>query len=419
MVRKKVAIACQGGGTHAAFTWGVLTRVLEVKRDWDASAANGQTFDIAAISGTSAGALCALATWYGLVPNTADPGCGTIDKAIERLNFLWTTFAASTPVEKYHNAAVAKLLALKERGAPFPESSPYEIYGDLAMTGLSLLGARQQYLAFPALLDAICPHFQHVDWPKVAAADHRILAGAIEIYSGNFEVFDSDKTLEDLGLRPPHREHDQYDVTRWRMRRPISLEGVAASGTLPEVLPAQRIEDKEFPTCTPGESIRRDAFYWDGLYSQNPPVRQLLDRESTAEKPDEIWVIRINPQEIDRRQPLTSLEDMRDRENELAGNISLNQELDHILTMNRWIAKYPGDGSFASDRKVVAIRTIKMTRETAWGLSRTSKFDRDPQHLERLRLEGRDVAERWLTDWRALGQDFDTYPYDARYPDRE
>ena len=148
-------------------------------------------------------------------------------------------------------------------------------------------------------------------------------------------------------------------------------------------------------------------------------MRQLVDRESVAEKPDEIWVIRINPQEIDPRHELTTLEDMRDRENDLAGNISLNQELDHILTMNRWITKYSGDPSFAGERKVVDVRTIKMTRETAWGLSRTSKFDRDPQHLERLRIEGRDVAERWLTDWRTLGRDFDAYPYDARYPDRD
>ena len=67
MSTKKVAIACQGGGTHAAFTWGVLTQILETKKAWDANAGEGEKFDIIAISGTSAGALCALATWYGLV----------------------------------------------------------------------------------------------------------------------------------------------------------------------------------------------------------------------------------------------------------------------------------------------------------------------------------------------------------------
>lgn len=33
---KKVAIACQGGGTHAAFAWGVLTQILMTKKAWDA-----------------------------------------------------------------------------------------------------------------------------------------------------------------------------------------------------------------------------------------------------------------------------------------------------------------------------------------------------------------------------------------------
>src|SRR5512144_1737982 len=93
-------------------------------------------------------------------------------------------------------------------------------------------------------------------------------------------------------------EPDQYSATRWRMRRAISLEGVKASGTLPEVLPAQVIKDTVFPTCQPGKIVTRNGYYWDGLYSQNPPVRELLDAEVKEGKPDEIWVVRINPQEL-------------------------------------------------------------------------------------------------------------------------
>jgi len=354
-----------------------------------------------------------------LVPNKADPECGKVEKAIERLNFLWTTFSAKTPVEKSHDMAVDALLNLKEQGAPFPGTSPYQIYGDIAIAGLSMLGARQQYLSFPALLDSLCPHFDQIDWPSVAKAKRRMLAGAIEIYSGNFEVFDSDKTLEEMGLRPAHKESDQYDTTRWRMRRAISLEGVAASGTLPEVLQAQRIEGRVFPTCTPGTTMTRDGYYWDGLYSQNPPVRQLLDTESVDEKPDEIWVIRINPQEIDRKKRLTSLEDIRDRENDLAGNLSLNAELDHILTVNKWLTRGGADNPVLSNRKVVDIRTLKMRRDTAWGLQLASKFDRSTGHLEKLRLEGREVARQWLADWRVRGKDFTCYPDDARYPEQD
>ena len=140
MIRKKIAIACQGGGTHAAFTWGVLKEILETKKRWDLEAGDAAAFDITALSGTSAGALCGLATWYGLVPNTADPDCGTVEKAAERLDFLWNTFAATTPIEKALNAAVNATLELKKKRFPVPQADPYSVSTDLAMMSLSMLG---------------------------------------------------------------------------------------------------------------------------------------------------------------------------------------------------------------------------------------------------------------------------------------
>jgi NTE family protein len=417
MATKKVAIACQGGGTHAAFTWGVLRTILETKKRWDANPHDGDTFDIIALSGTSAGALCAFSAWYGLAPNTADADCGTIDKAIERLDFLWTTFAATTPTETAHNKMIGALLHWKSQGVPFPGSNPYDTHASLGLTGLSMMGARQEYLGFPALLEAVCPNFEKIDWPRLAKADLRIIVGAIEVLSGNFEIFDSDKTLEQMGLLPDGREIDQYDIVRWRMRRAISLEGVAASGTLPEVLPAQVIGGMRFPTCDPGRIVTRNGYYWDGLYSRNPPVRDLLDARTKDEKPDEIWVVRINPQEFHPASLKISLEDIDDRINDLAGNLSLTQELDGIMTINQWIRKYGDSHPPLDTRKIVDVRTIKMTRDTAWGLKHTSKFDRSPAHFASLREEGQAVAAQWLADWRALGKDFVRYPNDARYPE--
>src|SRR5262249_40729765 len=160
-------------------------------------------------------------------------------------------------------------------------------------------------------------------------------------------------------------------------------------------LRAQRIEDLAFPSCQPGATVRRDGYYWDGLYSQNPPVRDLVDAQERENKPDEIWVIRINPQEY-HPEPRVGLEDIRDRASALAGNPSLNQELDHILTVNNWLEKYGGAHPPLSKCKAIDVRTIKMTQETARRLRHTSKFDRGPGHLEALRDEGRKVAEQWL-----------------------
>jgi predicted acylesterase/phospholipase RssA len=52
--RKRITIALQGGGSHGAFTWGVLDRLLKEP-----------ALDIETISGTSAGAMNggALSAW--------------------------------------------------------------------------------------------------------------------------------------------------------------------------------------------------------------------------------------------------------------------------------------------------------------------------------------------------------------------
>ncbi len=45
----RVAIACQGGGSHTAFTAGVLKRMLQEQE---------KQYKIVALSGTSGGAIC-------------------------------------------------------------------------------------------------------------------------------------------------------------------------------------------------------------------------------------------------------------------------------------------------------------------------------------------------------------------------
>ena len=53
--RKTINLALQGGGSHGAFAWGALDRILEDER-----------IVIEGIVGTSAGAMNAVVTAYGL-----------------------------------------------------------------------------------------------------------------------------------------------------------------------------------------------------------------------------------------------------------------------------------------------------------------------------------------------------------------
>ena len=76
-----LALALQGGGAHGAFTWGVLDGLLEAT-DWP----------IAAISGTSAGALNGAALAHGMLQG----GRAGARAALER---LWTTIGTQVPFE--------------------------------------------------------------------------------------------------------------------------------------------------------------------------------------------------------------------------------------------------------------------------------------------------------------------------------
>ena len=60
MACKAINLALQGGGAHGAFTWGVLDRLLEDDR-----------IAIEGISATSAGAMNATVTAYGISERAA------------------------------------------------------------------------------------------------------------------------------------------------------------------------------------------------------------------------------------------------------------------------------------------------------------------------------------------------------------
>src|SRR5690242_16042023 len=107
----KVAIACQGGGAHAAFGAGALTEVL-------IDMEKRKRFGLVGLSGTSAGGLCAMMAGYGLMPKKSRHGSGSVSEAIQTLNTFWDGFAASTYAEKMHNAFCVWVLRMQEQEVP-------------------------------------------------------------------------------------------------------------------------------------------------------------------------------------------------------------------------------------------------------------------------------------------------------------
>ena len=122
--------------------------------------------------------------------------------------------------------------------------------------------------------------------------------------------------------------------------------------------------------------------YWDGLFSQNPPVRELPDT-----KPTEIWVIQVDPQTHDSEPKRVS--NILDRRNELAGNLSLNQEIYFIEKINEWVRHGRLSGT---KHEVIEVKWIRMLHD----LDAESKLNRSPSFIQGLMHYGEQQAEVFL-----------------------
>jgi predicted acylesterase/phospholipase RssA len=106
---RKVAIACQGGGSHTAFTAGVIKRLLraeELKR-----------YEVVGLSGTSGGAVCALLAWHNLLR-------GDRAGAAEALEAFWRDNSATAPHEQILNSWILWASSL-QNFITMPVVSPY------------------------------------------------------------------------------------------------------------------------------------------------------------------------------------------------------------------------------------------------------------------------------------------------------
>jgi len=318
---KQVAIACQGGGSHASFTAGALKIILREKQNL-----REKGYEIGALSGTSGGAICALLAWSALLTNNEDKG-------VELLDSFWQDNATHSFWEMFLNEWMIWLSRIS-----MPEISPY-FYPPWAKEHLRQLLVK--HVDFEKVKQLLEEEFIEKSRP----VKPMLFVGAVEVCSGQFKVF---KNAE------------------------ITVEAILASAAIPSLFRAVWI----------GNEV-----YWDGLFSQNPPIRNFVQDIDFPEKPDEIWVIQIDPQT--RKNEPTSIEEIKDRRYELAGNLSLNQEKDFIKTVNKWLEKgfLPGD-----KYKLVEIKEIEMNRD----LDYSSKLDRSPPFIYDLMACGEEQAENFL-----------------------
>jgi NTE family protein len=158
---RTVAVACQGGGSHTAFTAGVLRTLL---CDDDSQ--------IAALSGTSGGAVCAFLAWSALL----DGGQDARSTAAARLEKYWNDVKAEPPYETLLDSVTVDMLRAWGRLGIVLEASPY-------LSPAAAFG-RSRFLD---LLRRTAPA------PPTPYPDNgpRLLVSAADVNSGEFRVFHS------------------------------------------------------------------------------------------------------------------------------------------------------------------------------------------------------------------------------------
>jgi len=190
--RHKIALALQGGGSHGAFTWGVLDRLLE-----------DSTLEIVGLTGTSAGAMNAVVMADGLLR-------GGPEGARQRLREFWEAIGEmpgfGTPLWFLSGEAQSKVRL---------EQTPAFLFWDVASRNLS-----------PYQLNPM--NFNPLREPLTKLVDFERLRA-----EGNLKVI----VCATNALTARRRTFDNRD---------ISVDAVLASACLPYIFPSVMIDGEPY-----------------------------------------------------------------------------------------------------------------------------------------------------------------------------
>lgn len=254
MKKKPISLALQGGGALGAYTWGALDRLLEDER-----------LEIKAVSGSSAGAMCAVVLADGLHDGP--------EAARAKLRAFWEGVAQAGRSNPYRRTPLMAFLSSFQpawmqqnylalwAGMTSQVASPYDL------NPLNLNPLRE-------MLDEL------VDFERVRSCSKlQLFIGATNVETGRIRIFET---------------------------RELTADHVMASACLPQLFQAVEIEG---------------APYWDGGYTGNPALFPLFNVQEASD----IVIVQIHP--IERAGAPRTAADITARETEITFNASLLSEL--------------------------------------------------------------------------------------------
>ena len=330
-----VNLALQGGGSHGAFTWGVLDALLEDGR-----------LGFEGISGTSAGAMNAVAMAYGLARAEGQPEARMRESAREALKSFWDGVVAMGALQSTLSSAQRVPFDLMFGGlaALAGQGSPGQAMSD-ALTGF-WTQSFSPYQTNPLDINPLQDFLeQQIDFQRLAAFKGvSVFVVATKVSSGKAEIFSGKR---------------------------LTAKAVMASACLPTVFQAVEIEGEH---------------YWDGGYSGNPSIHPLIYRCKSRD----VVLVQINP--IRRSGVPTSPADILDRLNEITFNAALIAEMRAVDFVKRQLA----DGRLDATRyKDVLMHRIDGGKELD-AYPASTKSQTDGPLIMALHDLGRRSAQHWL-----------------------
>ena len=322
----RINLALQGGGSHGAFTWGVLDALLEDGR-----------IAFEGISGTSAGAMNAVAMAHGFAQAAGKPPEEMRESARDALHSFWQGVVEL--------GALTSSISHAQR---FPFDMLFGGMGGLMTDAVSgfWASAMSPYQSNPMDINPLKKFLEKkIDFERLA--DFKLLkvfVVATSVTTGKAEVFSGKR---------------------------LTAKAVMASACLPTVFHAVEIDGEH---------------YWDGGYSGNPAFHPLIYQCHSRD----IMLVQINPLRRDKL-PTTAAEIM-DRVNEITFNAALMAEMRAIDFVKRLLV----EGKLDPDR----YKNVLMHRidggEALEGFAASTKSATDTKLIHTLKELGVDCARKWL-----------------------
>ena len=324
-----INLALQGGGTHGAFTWGVLDALLEDGR-----------IAIEGVSGTSAGAMNAVALAHGMAQASTQVNGDPRENARAALASFWEGVIQMGSVAEAQKAVF-----------------------DIVFSSSGLLASPAS-----SWINSLASEWSHTLSPyEINPLDINPLRDFLERHI-DFDLLQHSKGIK-VFVVATHIATGQAEVFTGKR---LSAKAVMASACLPTAFQAVEIDGQH---------------YWDGGYSGNPSIHPLIYQ---CEAPD-VLLVQINPM---------SSAQIMDRMNEITFNAGLIAEMRAIDFVKRLLAEGKIDPTQYKD---VLLHRID-GGEALKSYSGASKISTSGVLIRELRDLGIAAAKHWLTHkFHALG----------------